>query len=220
MEDEFGEVNSNAAHVAGSGGISSSLQSGHSSMNENSEIDSEKYFRMVAKEIHENYSKPTGWPVILASLPEHHNLFHKVNKNPWLLEESISLNPDAGSIEKLGNLAWELMEPAFVRKTESLIERFEQARANGKGGTDLKELAVAIVGGKVDTLIIEADKIIASRITNLVTGNIQNKAIENPKMDDLLDDMGELVVKMGGTVIVMSADKIPSETGAAAIYRY
>jgi len=32
--------------------------------------------------------------------------------------------------------------------------------------------------------------------------------------------MAELVTKMGGEVMVLPADKIPSETGLAAIYRY
>ncbi|MCH6199574.1 hypothetical protein MMU07_08290 [Aquiflexum sp. LQ15W] len=68
--------------------------------------------------------------------------------------------------------------------------------------------------------MVEADKIIAIRITNLVTGNTQNKDLDNPIVDDLLDDMGELVIKMGGEVMVLPDDKMPSDTGLAAIYRY
>jgi hypothetical protein len=85
----------------------------------------------------------------------------------------------------------------------TLVERFEQARANGKGSDDYKEVAVAAVEGRVDTLIVEADRIIPVRITNLVTGNTQKKDLMNPKVDDLLDDMGELVIKMGGQVMVL-----------------
>ncbi len=42
----------------------------------------------------------------------------------------------------------------------------------------------------------------------------------NPKVDDLLDDLGELVTKMGGHVMVLPTNKMPSETGLAAIFRY
>jgi hypothetical protein len=35
-----------------------------------------------------------------------------------------------------------------------------------------------------------------------------------------VDDMGELVIKMGGQVMVLPKDKMPSETGLAAIFRY
>jgi hypothetical protein len=52
------------------------------------------------------------------------------------------------------------------------------------------------------------------------TGNTQKKDLTNPKVDDLLDDMGELVMKFGGEVIVIPAAKMPSEKGLAAIYRY
>ena len=69
-------------------------------------------------------------------------------------------------------------------------------------------------------LIVEADRIIPVRITNLVTGNTQNKDLTNPKVDDLLDDMGELVMKMGGEVMVLPTGKMPSKTGLAAIFRY
>ncbi len=92
--------------------------------------------------------------------------------------------------------------------------------AYGKGSDDYKEVAVAAVEGRVDTLIVEADRIIAVRVTNLETGNTQKKDLTNPKVDDLLDDLGELVTKMGGLVMVFPSDKMPSETGLVAIFRY
>ena len=81
-------------------------------------------------------------------------------------------------------------------------------------------IGVAAVAGKIDTLIIEADRMIPNKLTNLITGNIQNRDLTNPKVDDLLDDLGELVLKMGGQVMVLPAEKMPSETGLAAIFRY
>lgn len=180
----------------------------------------ESFFRVVAAAIYEHYSKPSGWPLILAALPEHHSLFHKVNKNPLLLSKGVSINPSSVSPEKLANMAWEIMEPEYNLKLDNMVARFEQARANGKGSDDYKEVAVAAVEGRVDTLIVEADRIIAVRLTNLVTGNTQKKDLTNPKVDDLLDDLGELVIKMGGLMMVLPTEKMPSEKGLAAIFRY
>jgi predicted NBD/HSP70 family sugar kinase len=42
----------------------------------------------------------------------------------------------------------------------------------------------------------------------------------DPHVDDLLDDLGELVEKMGGRVLVIPAERMPAHTGLAAIYRY
>ena len=220
LGDELTDKHSTVESYGGIGGASSPMHHGHGGKKEETEKDAERFFRRVAGAIYEHYSKPSGWPLILAALPEHHNLFHKVNKNPMLLSKGIYINPSSVSPEKLASMAWETMEPEYNLKLDGLVARFEQARANGKGSDDYKEVAVAVVEGRVDTLIIEADRIIAVRVTNLVTGNTQKKDLTNPKVDDLLDDLGEMATKMGGMVMVLPADKMPSETGLAAIYRY
>jgi len=220
LDDEITERQATVSSSGGIGGESQDAQFGHGGKKDETEKDAERFFRVIANAIHENYSRPTGWPLLLAALPEHHNLFQKVSKNPLLLPEGIGINPEAVSIDKLRDLAWELMEPEYLLKLDSLVNRFEQAKANGKGSNDMKEVALAAVEGRVDTLIIEADRMIAARITNLVTGNTQNKDLQNPKVDDLLDDMGELVTKMGGQVMVFPIDKMPGKTGLAAIFRY
>jgi len=220
LGDELTDKHTTVDSYGGIGGESSAMHHGHGGKKEETEKDAERYFRIVANTIYKQYSKPSGWPLILAALPEHHNLFQKVSKNPLLLPNGITINPSSVSPDQLANMAWEIMEPEYNLKLDSLIARFEQARANGKGSDDYKEVAVAAVGGRVDTLLVEADRIIAVRVTNLETGNTQKKDLSNPKVDDLLDDMGELVIKMGGQVMVLPTDKMPSETGLAAIFRY
>jgi len=143
-----------------------------------------------------------------------------VNKNPCLLPNGITINPASVTIDKLTDMAWAVMEPEYLNKLDSLSEGFKQAKANGKGSDDYKEVAIAAVEGRVDTLLVEADRIIPVRVTNLVTGNTQKKDLQNPRVDDLLDDMGELVMKMGGQVVVLPNESMPSETGLAAIFRY
>lgn len=220
LGDELTDKHTTVASYGGSGGESSPMHHGHGGRKDEIENDTERFFRVVANTIYEQYSKPSGWPLILAALTEHQSLFHKVNKNPLLLTNGIAINPSSVSPDKLADMAWGIMEPEYNLKLESLVASFEQARANGKGSDDYKEIALAAVEGRVDTLIVEADRIIPVRITNLVTGNTQKKDMVNPKVDDLLDDMGELVMKMGGQVMVLPSGKMPSETGLAAIFRY
>ena len=220
LGDELTNKHTTVASYGGSGGESSAMHHGQGGRKDETEKDSERFFRIVANNIYEHYSKPSGWPLILAALTEHQSLFQKVNKNPFLLNSGITINPSSVSTDKLATMAWEIMEPEYQQKYDSLVANFEQARANGKGSDDYKEVAVAAVEGRVEMLIVEADRIIPVRITNLVTGNTQKKDMTNPKVDDLLDDMGELVMKMGGQVMVIPAEKMPSETGLAAIFRY
>jgi hypothetical protein len=220
LGDELTDKHLTVASYGGAAGESSGMRHGHGGKKDEVDKDAERFFRIVADEIGEHFSKPTGYPLVLAGLPEHHNLFKKVNKNPHLLPNAVAINPDAVSIEKLTALAWEVMEPEYLNKLDSLVAGFEQSRSNDKGSDDYKAVAVAAVEGRVDTLLVEADRIIAIRVTNLVTGNTQKKELQNPRVDDLLDDLGELVMKMGGQVMVLPQVKMPTTTGLAAIFRY
>jgi hypothetical protein len=193
---------------------------GNSGKKDETGKDEERFFREVGEVIYEHFSKPTGWPLILAALPEHHNLFRKVNKNPLLLSYGITINPTSVSPDQLAKMAWKIMEPEYISKLDKLVDQYENAKAKGKGSDEYKEVAVAAVEGRVDILLVEADRLIPIRITNLTTGNTQKKDLINPKVDDLLDDMGELVLKMGGQVMVLPVVKMPTETGLAAIFRY
>jgi len=220
LGDELTDGHLTAASYGGVSGESNAMHHGHGGKKDEVEIDAERFFREVSNQIEEHYSKPFDIPLILAALPEHHNLFHEVNKNSHLLSEGVKINPFALDKEELAQLAWEAMEPAYHANLKAYGERFAQARANGKGSDEYKELAVAAVEGRIDTLLVEADRIIEARITNLTTGNTQKKDLDNPRVDDLTDDMGELVMKMGGKVVIVPTEKMPTDTGLAGIFRY
>jgi len=68
--------------------------------------------------------------------------------------------------------------------------------------------------------MIDADRQIPGRI-DPATGRIEfDDLAQRPEVDDLLDDLGELVLKMGGQVVVVPAQRMPTQTGAAATYRF
>ena len=220
LGDELTEKHSTVASYGGVGGESSSKHHGHGGKNDEVDKDAERFFRVIANTIYDNYSKPTGLPLILAALPEHHSLFQKVNKNPFLLSHSINVNPSAISTDKLIKLAWEIMEPDYLLKLNSLVNKFEEAKANKSGSDNIKEVIEAAEVGRVDTILIEADRVIAERLRNKNTGTFKQADSTQPKLDDLLDDIGELVTKMGGKVMFIPPEKMPAKTGIAALYRY
>ncbi len=111
------------------------------------------------------------------------------------------------------------VEPQYQARLAELSEEFEQARSKGHGNDDLAPVAQAAAEGRVATLLIETDRQIAGRLDG-ATGQVEVADLSNPHVDDLLDDLGELVEKMGGQVLVMPADQMPSQTGLAATYRY
>jgi hypothetical protein len=137
-----------------------------------------------------------------------------------ILQESIDIHPDAlSSIDELRQRAWQLMEPRYEGRLAALVEKFGNARSEGLGGEELALVAKAVVGGRVDTLLIEARREVPGRI-NAATGDIVLDDLTHPEVDDVLDDLGTLALKMGGQVVVVPTERMPTKTGIAAIYRY
>jgi hypothetical protein len=220
IADVLGEVSKEAqlsawAPAAGTEGV----RYGIGSKSELVDSDTERFFRAVDSAILEHYSRPSELPLMLAALPEHHSLFHRISRNPFLMAEGIDVYPDALAIDALRGRAWRVVEPEYLARLAALVEMFEAARVQELGDHDLAQVARSTVAGRVSTLLIEADRHVPGRI-DAATGRIEFDDLVHPEVDDLLDDLGELVLKHGGQVVIVPAERMPTQTGIAAIYRF
>lgn len=217
---ELTEEHLTAAAYGGAGAQQTAMHHGHGGKKDEVDKDAERFFRIVAEAVYEHVSKPSELPLILAALPEHHHLFHRVNKNPNLLEKGITVHPDSLSAEEIAERAWAISEPDYIKKLDSIANNFQTAKANGTGSDQLRDVAKAAAAGRVNILLAEEGKLIGGKITDRATGAIKTGNIQNPETDDLIDDIAELVTEKGGSVIIMPAGKMPSTTGIAAIHRF
>jgi hypothetical protein len=181
--------------------------------------DTERFFRAVDDAVLEHYSRPSAMPLLLAALAEHHHLFRKVSRNPALIADAIDTYPGALSMDELRERAWQLILPLYLGRLSGLIERFGAAQAAELGGQDPAEIARAAAASRISTLLIEADRVIPGRFDS-ATGAVQFASLDDPGVNDLLDELGEHVVKTGGEVVIVPAERMPTETGIAAIYRF
>ena len=214
LGEELTEPHHNAAPFGSAGG-----SHGHGGKESEVDEDAKRYFRQIDRSILEYYSKPSDLPLILASLPEHKSLFHQVSHNPYLLEAGIDIHPDSLPIDDLRLRAWQVMEPRYQARLDTLVENFHRSRSQGLGHDDLAQVVKAIIDGRVETLLIEAERKIPGRVDE-TTGLIVIKDLANPEINDVLDDLSSLTLKYGGKVVVIPYEKMPVETGIAAIYRY
>ncbi|MGV8880462.1 MAG: hypothetical protein ACOH2A_15700 [Sphingobacteriaceae bacterium] len=219
LGDELTDKHSTVASYGGSGAESGNMHHGHGGKADEVDIDAERFFRFVAKTINDHYSSPSGLPLILAALPEHHHLFHKVSNILSLLPAGIDVNPKSVKTDELVKRAWKVMEPYYNGIINKACDVYQQAKSKGMGSDDISDVAAAAAAGRVDTLLIEANRQIPGKVIN-DTGSIEKGDLENPIMDDLLDDLGELVTKMGGKVMVIPPEKMPTQTGIASVFRY
>jgi hypothetical protein len=163
--------------------------------------DAERFFRAVDRALLEHHSRPSRLPLLLAALPQHHGVFRALSRNPFLLADGIDVHPDALPAGALRERAWRALEPHYLARLAGLVEMFGAARAKELGTDDLEEAADGAAGGRIATLLIEAERRI-------------------PEKDDRLDDVGEAALRSGGQVIVVPAARMPTRSGIAAIYRY
>jgi hypothetical protein len=74
------------------------------------------------------------------------------------------------------------------------------------------------VAGRIETLLIEADRLVPGRL-DAASSAIAPGDLSDPQIDDVLDELGEHVLRSGGEVNIVLSDRMPARTGAAAIYR-
>lgn len=217
LGNQHTEPSINHSKYSGMGGVS--VFHGSGSEKDEAEKDLEKFFRYVDKYVMENHSKTSKLPLVLVSLKEHHNTFMKIANNPYLMKEGIRGAYNAFNMEELKTKVWELIEPIYSAKNQNLTDNYNNAKANDLGSDDLAKVAMATFENRVETIIIEAGKIIPGKV-DLKTGDVKFGDIEDPGIDDILDDLAEFVMKKKGKVVVFPKEKMPSETGVSAIYRY
>lgn len=201
------------------GNAGTGMMHGQGGKKDEIDIDIERYFRYVDRTVADNYSKPTGLPLYLVTLAEYQTLFKGISHNPNLREKGIKFDFEALSLEQLRKTAWETVEPVYLQKTQDLVDSFENAKANDQGSENVEEIAKAASEDRIQRLILEDGYQRPGKI-NFETGEVQTKDLEESSVDDVLDDLAERVFKTGGEVVVLPKERMPVQTGAAAIFRW
>jgi hypothetical protein len=220
LGEDFTEKHSTVASYGGTGGQSANMHHGDGGKKDQMDKDTEKFFRIVSQAIEKHYSKPMGMPLLLATLPEHQNLFHKINKNPWLQKEGIMFSTKFMQGENMAEMAWGIMQKHFLLKLKGLKGKFEQAIGSSNASDSLQEVAKAVAEGRVETLLLEQNRIIPGIILDTNSGSVEIGERIRPEQGDLLDAIAEMASEKGAEVVVVKKDNMPTESGIAAIFRY
>jgi hypothetical protein len=195
------------------------MHAGSGSRRDEIEKDTERFFRVVDRAIIEHHAKHAGLPMVLAALPEHHALFREVSQNALLLPDAIAGNPDAFSPEELRQKAWAIVEPRYTARLQGFMDEYGAGLPRGLASDALSEVAMAALGGRVRTLLVDDDRVVPGCVDR-TTARVAHGALADPHVDDILDDLAEIVLRMGGDVVMVPRDRMPSITGIAAIYRF
>lgn len=183
------------------------------------EMDTARFFRVVDKAILTHHSKHSGLPLIIAGLPDNLSAFHAVSHNPQLLPDGIHGNPEALTYEAMRDQAIAMLATRHSNALSHWLELYGAQHKRGLAADAYHDVALAALGGRVRVLLVEDGRVVLGRV-DPETGAVYVKRPENGSTDDVIDELAEITLRTGGEVVMVPADKMPSDTGVAAIYRF
>ena len=180
-----------------------------------------RYFRRLDQAILDHHCRER-LPTILAAQRQYHGYFHDASHNPDLLDAAVAVDPFARELDPahLRDLAWQIIAPHHARRCAELRERFANALAHHQALGQLDTVAREAVKARVDTLLVRHDCRVGGRL-DPDTGRITAQPLDEPEIDDVVDDIAETVLRNKGRVHVLPADAMPPNApDIAAILRY
>jgi hypothetical protein len=147
-------------------------------------------------------------------------IYRSVNTYPHLASEGLRGNPEAASDADLANEAREVLDGIYAAELVELREVFEARSAQGRGATEIGDLARAATFGAVDTVFVDIETGLAGSIDE-ETGEVVLD--EDGKAEDdygVIDEIARRTFLSGGRVVAVRGDEVPGGGPAAAILRY
>lgn len=195
------------------------VESGGAGRQDEIDRDRKRFFREVDRAILEHHSRKSRLPLILAALPEHQFHFRKLSHNEFMLSEGIESDASLLSHDELRQRSWMVMQPRYLKRLEGFINQYGVSHGQGLATDQLEQIGQATLEGRVATLLVEAERQIPG-----VVDKQQGKAVavedDTATTPDLLDELTIWTLEQGGEVIAVPTERMPTESGAAAIYRY
>ncbi|MBC8648056.1 hypothetical protein GYM54_21250 [Pseudomonas sp. MTM4] len=195
------------------------VESGGAGRQDEIDRDRERFFREVDRAILEHHSRKTRLPLILAALPEHQSHFRKHSHNDLLLPEGIESDVSLLSQKELREKSWMVMQPRYIKRLEGFINQYGESHGQGLATDQLEQIGQATLEGRVATLLVEADRQIPG-MADKQEGKAMAVDDESATTPDLLDELTIWTLEQGGEVISVPTERMPTASGAAAIYRY
>jgi hypothetical protein len=158
-------------------------------------------------------------PLILAAAEPLASIFRAVNGSAHLLPEGIAGNPEAMSAAELADAARPILDALYASELVEVRRRFERRAEQGRGATDLTDVARAATFGAVETLMTDIDEVVPGFV-DADSGAITLDRVDDAANYGVVDEIARRVLESGGRVLALRREDIPAADGVAAILRY
>jgi hypothetical protein len=219
QEREQGAANAQGAPSS----VSGSKPAFHS-QNDEGDLDPRylrEFSRIIDKGLCDLLQDSAG-PVILAAPEKLHAHYRKESKLANLVEEGLKESLVHLTPAKVHEKTWPLAKRSVETKLDEVLELWEREYNKGKAETDLQQIAKSTIMSQVRFLLIEEGRHVWGELDR-EQGDVHVESEEGADQDgshaDLLDELAEFVIALGGEAYVLPKERMPSNTGAAAILR-
>lgn len=198
------------------GGDTTTMYHGHGDGEDKTDADRKNYLSRVAELLgHYHYDSDT--PLIMMATDEVHGHFQSETDEKFLAH--VSGSPANQSASSLHKKVQSVAEKQLAASRKTWQDRLEAGHSNNQVKTDLQDIALAAVDGRVDLLLIDRE----AKAWGTFDTNQRTIAVsESPQSDDqnLVNLAVVEVLNHGGTVHCVTPDDLPGDNGWAAVLRF
>lgn len=179
-----------------------------------------EFFNRVDKSVN-SVRKDNPLPVVVYSEETNYHQYLKEADLPdTILGHVVLKNFDAKASNMVKEI-WPKVQELTVSKNRSRISELEQALNTGKFLSDLNEIWRAIQDGRAQTIFVEEGYYQPVRNDDGVFTPIQSNEIKHKDdINDIVDDMIEQTLQLGGDVIFLEKDSLKKFNQLALVVRY
>jgi hypothetical protein len=215
--DEFDkQVRFRAGSMSGTPGTA--MVSGHGGVAADTKENLLKYFRLIDRGLHELLRDERS-PLVLAGVEYLFPIYREANTYPRLIDEGIPGNPQATSTEALHRSAMKIVKPFFQKAENEAVAQYRRSSGTGLTSTDIREILPAGAHGRIGLLFIAAGRRNVGRFDS-ANGTVELYGRTEAAGEDLLETAAIQTFLNGGSVYILTPEKMPEAGDLAAVFRY
>lgn len=161
-----------------------------------------------------------GIPLILAAADPIASIYRGTTTYPGLLPQGIEGNPQALSDGALADAARTVLDNHYRDQLFDLRRLFDERKSQGRGLTDVADVAKAASYGAISTVMVDIESIVPGTV-DPGTGDVHfTDGADDAQVYGVVDEITRRALLSGATVTAVRSEDMPDGAQIAAILRY
>lgn len=180
-----------------------------------------RFFRQLDNGVRDLLESSQQPPLVLAGIDYLRGIYRQVNQYGGLIDEEVTIDPEALTLPELHQRAWALVEPMFTADRQTALDTYQHLAGtqDQRAGHAIEEIAPAAYFQRIDTLFVP------HTVGLWGTFEPENNQVQvhderQPGAQDLLDFAAVHTLLNGGSVYLVEPDDLSVGALPAAIFRY